>query len=311
MFRRLALWTLAITAVAGAIAAIGFLGGPPPKNPFEYDISAYKKTAPRLLLFRETGQIRITGAQCLAVGPEDRIYVGGDRGLSVFDAAGKPITAIELPLPVKCAAVDQAGNVYLGMRDHVEIYGAGLDRGHSWPSLGMRAVITSIAVAGNEVFIADAGNRLIHRCDSSGKVLVRIGDSPGDTRFIVPSPYFDVAVGPDGKLWAVNPGKHTIDNYSCQGVRQGGWGEAAIEIQGFCGCCNPTHLAVLPDGRFVTGEKGIPRIKLYSAQGVFIGVIGEEFAGDTFGADLAADSKGRVLVLDPKAGAVRIFVENK
>ena len=34
----------------------------------------------------------------------------------------------------------------------------------------------------------------------------------------------------------------------------------------FFGCCNPAQLAVLPDGRFVTAEKGIPRVKIYSRE---------------------------------------------
>ncbi len=37
----------------------------------------------------------------------------------------------------------------------------------------------------------------------------------------------------------------------------------------FFGCCNPAHLAIMPDGRFITSEKGVPRVKVYSDTGEF------------------------------------------
>ncbi len=37
----------------------------------------------------------------------------------------------------------------------------------------------------------------------------------------------------------------------------------------FCGCCNPAHFAVIPQG-FVTAEKGINRIKILDQNGDFV-----------------------------------------
>jgi hypothetical protein len=82
-------------------------------------------------------------------------------------------------------------------------------------------------------------------------------------------------------------------------------------------------MAILPDGRFVTGEKGIPRVKIYGAEGKFECVVaGPEVLAPNFAAttetredlklkpvDLAVDSKSRIIVLDPNAGTVRIFEE--
>ena len=93
----------------------------------------------------------------------------------------------------------------------------------------------------------------------------------------------------------------------------------------FFGCCNPAHFAILPDGRFVTSEKGIPRIKVYSAQGQFECVVaGPEqlavdsrqlsdprLAADKRVFDVAVDSRGRVLVLDPQARSVRVYVRSR
>jgi len=79
--------------------------------------------------------------------------------------------------------------------------------------------------------------------------------------------------------------------------------------EGFCGCCNPSHIALFPDGRFVTSEKGLPRVKVYDAKGVFVGLVAgpDMFAEDAVGLDLAVDSRGRILVLDPARRMVRVF----
>jgi hypothetical protein len=82
-------------------------------------------------------------------------------------------------------------------------------------------------------------------------------------------------------------------------------------VEGFCGCCNPTHMAILPDGSFVTSEKGLPRVKIHAQSGELKAVVAapDSFAEHTVGLDLAVDSAGRILVLDPVARAVRIFSE--
>ena len=63
----------------------------------------------------------------------------------------------------------------------------------------------------------------------------------------------------------------------------------------------------MPDGRFVTVEKGVRRVKVYSARGKFECVVAEL---DRLGGEpgpVAADRQGRILVLDPAGGKVRVF----
>ena len=187
-----------------------------------------------------------------------------------------------------------------------------------------KAMLTSIAVAEKDVLVADAGNRIVLRYDAAGKLLGQIGKRdpakhiPG---FVIPSPCFDVAMAADGLVRVVNPGAHRIEAYTLDGDLEAFWGSSGKGIEGFCGCCNPTNIALLPDGRFVTSEKGIPRVKVYRADSKFDAVVAgpdtlaptetilEETRPDhklpVF--DVAADSRGRVLVLDPLAVKVRIF----
>ena len=142
---------------------------------------------------------------------------------------------------------------------------------------------------------------------------------------VIPSPYFDVVMAPDGLLRAVNPGAHRIEAYTVDGHREFFWGESGLQIERFCGCCNPANFTMTADGRYVTAEKGIPRVKVYSPDGYFqCVVVGPEVLAPTAAAveetraehklnavDVAADSRGRVLVLDPAAGSVRVFEPKK
>ena len=62
-------------------------------------------------------------------------------------------------------------------------------------------------------------------------------------------------------------------------------------------------------GSFVTSEKGLPRVKVYGKDGTFKAMVAgpESFRPGTVGLDLAADSMGRVLVLDPARSQLRFF----
>ena len=87
------------------------------------------------------------------------------------------------------------------------------------------------------------------------------------------------------------------------------WGKPSFELEGFSGCCNPSHFAMLPDGRFVTSEKGIPRVKVHDADGSFVtAVVGcDGLDTETDPCDVATDLEGRIVVLDPGKAVVRIF----
>ncbi len=284
------------------------------ENPFEYDISKFKKIDPALIKYKETKQIKVNleKLNSLAVGPENNIYVTGGNTLIIMQENGQIISSIELDEPAKCTTVGPGKRIYLGMLDHVEVYDSKGKRQSKWEPLGDRAYITSIAVTEDDVFVADAGNRVVLRYDTSGNLVGRIGkkdpkrEIPG---LIVPSPYLDVAIGYEGYLWVVNPGLHALENYTSDGTLRSSWEKTSMGIEGFCGCCNPTHIAILPDGSFVTSEKGLPRVKILNQSGDLTAVVAgpEHFKEGTVGLDLAVDSLGRILVLDPSAGVVRIF----
>lgn len=292
---------------------------------FDYDISKLQRTDPKLIQFEETGSIAVgvKKLRAIAVAADDRIVVSGERVIRVFDKTGAKLQDISCSDSPRCLAVAADGSVYAGVKDRVEVFDAAGKRKAQWDRAGKDAVLTSIAVAENDVFVANAGGRIVLRYDRAGKLVKQIGKRdaarsiPG---FIIPSPYFDLAVGRDGVLWVVNPGRLRLEAYTFDGDFELAWGEPSMGIKGFCGCCNPIHFAFLPDGRFVTAEKGLVRVKVYSAKGEFECVVAgaESFPnytvsqrGTSATIDLAVDLQGRVLVADPLAGAVRIFMAKK
>jgi len=288
------------------------------QNPFAYDIKSYEASGADLVHYSEVGRIPIELPKVsgIAVGPEDRIYVSGNDSVHVFNSDGTMRSSFDTNMPIWCLASDGNYNLYLGMEDHVEVYDQKGVKKASWDSLGEQAIITSLAVSKTSVFVADAGNKIVWKFDKSGTRLQRIGDKneakdiPG---FVIPSPYFDVAVDPDGFLWVANTGRHSLENYTVDGDFRTSWGEFGMEIQGFSGCCNPSHFVILEDGSFVTSEKGLPRVKVYNRIGYLVSVVAptEQFMEGTVGLDLAVDSAQRIYVLDPMQKLVRIFAKKK
>ncbi len=324
---------VAVVAAAITIRFAGGLGGGRLQTPIEdYDekMRRLREIDPKLVWYRESGQVE-TGfreARGIAVDRDGRLYVAGDRAIRLFRADGSPEVRIALDGTPYCVAVAEDGTIYAGMNDHVQVYdrnGTPLAR---WDLPGAKAHITSVAAAGNGIYVADAGSRSVLRYDSKGRLIGELGkrdaarNVPG---LVVPSPHLDIAESADGSLWVANPGRHQFELYDTDGKVTRQWGEASFAIDGFSGCCNPTDFAMLPDGRFVTSEKGLRRVKVYDPDGKFECVVAgpDAFGGgkagsstcdqcdDPVGLDIACDSRGRVFILDPASSSVRIFVRKE
>ena len=79
---------------------------------------------------------------------------------------------------------------------------------------------------------------VVHILDLEGRVVERMGGADPDRHmpsFVIPSPYFDLVVGPDETLWVVNPGMRRIESYSFTGELQSMWGRAGAGIADFFG----------------------------------------------------------------------------
>jgi hypothetical protein len=295
---------------------------------FIYNIDDMIKIDPKLILYAESSgpiNTRFNQSHGIATNPDGVIYTAGDKAIRVFDINGNLQKEIQLEDSPRCLAVTEDAKVYICMHNYVQVYDGQTEELTSWEPVEDDSVLTSVAVSKDNVFVADAGNRIVYRYDTEGNLIGRIGAKDADKNipgFAIPSPYFDLAIAKDGLLRVVNPGRHRIEAYTFDGDLEFWWGTYSPNVEGFCGCCNPVNFVILEDESFVTVEKGLVRVKIYDAEGNFAGVVaspeqllkaGEakicEFPADCQkgGFDLAVDNQQRVLVLDTIRNVIRIF----
>jgi hypothetical protein len=250
--------------------------------------------------------------KAIALDSKGNILAAAEGTIRRFSPTGAVLGNMSISGTPYCIAEDSSGVIFVGMKDHVAVYGADGQRVASWPSLGEKSYLTSITINGDDVWVGDAGQRMAIRLDRNGKILGTLG-KPDPARGIpglqMPSPHLDVVVGADGLIWLNNTGMHRLEGYKPDGTLSRFWGVAGTSLESFPGCCNPADFAVLKDGSFITAEKVTPRIKQYTPDGVLDSVVAAptSFGQNMTGIDVAVDGNGRVIVMERGMREVRIF----
>jgi hypothetical protein len=315
---------LALGAALGTGKDRAFAANKPGVNPWAYDDTIYRKTDPKLIRYREVNRFNSTrpSPRCVALGNGDKLFIGAGKFVTEHRLDGSVLSETTVSSEVRCLAVANDGMIYVGMRERVEVYNGKGQLQSEWTPPPGKPYLTGLAVNNTDLFVADAGNRVVLRYDRAGKLKGRIGAKDPEKRkpgFIVPSPFFDVELAKDGLLRVTNPGRHQVEAWTMEGDLESSWGKPGAAIENICGCCNPINLALLSDGRTVTFEKGIPRVKVYSADGAFESVVAgaESFEENARlcgpndctvgGLDGVVDAKGRIYILDLVAANVRVM----
>jgi hypothetical protein len=309
-----------ISAIILLLALIAFMvkdfffSKPESRNPYDFELNNVRTGDTSMASYTETGQINTTLEEIhgLATDASGKMYVSGKDGVEIFNASGKAENKFKIDGTAQSITLNEKGDILLGMLEHIEIWDKSGKQVSKWTSFGPEAVITSIAAKGNDVFVADAGQKVVYHCNLKGNLINKIGlkdPATGVPGFIVPSPYFDLGISTDGNLWVVNPGRHSFEKYAFDGTLLTSWSKASMAMEGFCGCCNPSNFAFLNDSLFVTSEKAIERVKIYTTDGTFLAIVAtpDQFEAGTKGLDLAVDNQNRILVLDPVKMMIRIF----
>ena len=156
---------------------------------------------------------------------------------------------------------------------------------------------------------ADAGNKMVVLLDRQGRVERIIGQNDG--QFILPSPYFDVALDSYNFLYVANTGHRRIETRSSEGRLISAFGEPGMAPDAFCGCCNPAHF-IKTRGGFVTSEKGINRIKILGKEGQFVEFVSSKnkFV-PSIPLDLASSDGNTIYAANPYDSKIYVFIRDE
>jgi hypothetical protein len=204
--------------------------------------------------------------KAVTVSPSGTVYVGGDSFLSSYDKDLKLRWNIKTPAPVT-ALSNYGDTIFASTLEQILIMNQEGKILNEWGPFEDSCIITSVSSNLKYVAFADAGNKTVFILDKGGEVKKMIGQN--DKQFIIPSPYFDIALDKENELFTANTGHHRIETRTIDGVVKSWFGEPGTAPERFCGCCAPPHFALIPEG-FVTAEKGINRIKILNKKGEFV-----------------------------------------
>lgn len=314
--RGLTIVILVIVGIIMGVILVDFFGNRPDRrgeNPYALEVDQYRVVDEELISHKETRNfslgLMISSDMSLH---KNILYISGNSSLVVLPLDGAPATMHEILPGATCLEVDDQ-HIFIGFDSYVAKYNHEGELLQQWAHMGERTVLTNLAIKGDEIYVADAGNRRIVIFNREGEQIGQFegkAESEAGHGFIVPSANFDLAVNSFGELWVVNPGKHALENYSDDGRMRGFWENMSFEIEGFLGCCNPARITTLEDGSFVTSEKGLVRIKIYDQSGKLKSVVAspELFKGEEAKApEVCADENNVIYALDFDKDMVRVF----
>jgi hypothetical protein len=204
--------------------------------------------------------------KAVTVDPAGKIYLGGDSFVSCYDKYLKLIWNVKTSSAV--TALSNFGDtVFASTIEQILVMNTAGKIMNEWGPFEDSCIITSVSSNRKYVAFADAGNKMVFILDKGGEVKNIVGQN--GAKFVIPSPYFDVALDKDNNLFVANTGQHHIETRTIDGTLKSYFGEAGTAPGLFCGCCAPPHFALIPEG-FVTAEKGINRIKILNKKGEFV-----------------------------------------
>ncbi len=202
----------------------------------------------------------------VAVSANGDILTGGDAFVSCYSPDLKTKWTLKMPSRITALSAD-GDTIYAASAELIYLISTGGKILNEWGPYEANSIITSISASGAHIAFADAGIKRVFILNKKGEVVSMVGQS--DNRFIIPSPYFDVALFSGNLIFIANTGNRRIETWTTDGKFLEQFGEPGTAPGAFCGCCNPAHFTVVPQG-FVTAEKGINRIKIVDQYGKFI-----------------------------------------
>lgn len=248
--------------------------------------------------------------RAIACDGDGNWLLAGDQEVKSLAPDGTVIARWQTASPGWSLAVDGEGRVWVGEQGRIEIFARDGSLEDSWRDAEHLRLVTALAVTPEEVFVADAGSRWIHRFDAARRLRNHIGDRHRKGGFHIPNGVLDFARDEDGTLVVANPGMHRVERYEADGTSLGFFGRfGQHDPAAFPGCCNPTNLALGPGGEIVVSEKAGPRVKVYDRDGELLDVVADadQFDAACKNMSLAVDPQGSIGVADTVGLSLAIF----
>jgi len=197
------------------------------------------------------------GPEAIDVGPKGTIYCGGEGQLAWLDKADKVVAAAELPEGAETEASEESQrraricNVSLNVR----VAGIAVTRRHvfasfgsGWSTLSTSKLYRFSRKLEDPKLIAEGMRGCCQRCD-----LVTDGR----------------------KVYLAENSAHRVLVLTRNGKERDKWGSRSRdELEGFGACCNPMNLCFDAEGVLYTSESGLGRVKRYTPDGEFLGLVG-------------------------------------
>ena len=201
----------------------------------------------------------------VAVSPDGVIFLGGNSFVKAVANDLKELWNIKTDEKITALAVS-GDTVFASTTETILLFSTSGKQINEWGPYEGNSIITSVYSDKQFLVFADAGNKKVYLLKKNGELQSMFGQA--EEKFVVPSPYFDVALS-DDLLFIANTGHRRIETWTADGKKLSQFGEPGTAPGAFCGCCNPSHFAIIPQG-FVTTEKGINRIKILDRSGNFV-----------------------------------------
>lgn len=244
--------------------------------------------------------IDLEGAKYIALKGED-IYVVNKDSVLLYNMEGDIIGETASMTEEQFTAIAYLNDIAVILRQGL-LYWGELNQDY-----GKQSYITDVALLGESLILADAGQRKLLVCNLQGEIQSEIAAYEGHG-FKVPSPYFSLSVSEDGELWVTDPGRKCFVHFDAEGKYRATW--QPQDEQAFLGCCNPARMRCLAGGRFATLEKGQVRVRIFSPSGAVESTVADFGVQQNFNYDMAVKDEHNIFILDGNNQQIHLYHKN-
>ena len=227
------------------------------------------------------------------------------RAIIVVSPNGERLATWKLRLTPQAIHVHTDGTVFIGGMERL----AKLDQtGKLLKSVGSptRERAAGIATTRRDLFVALRKGfgfsiyRFDHNLEQPKEIVEHLRGCCGQ---------MDVAAK-DGLVYVAENARHEVVCLDREGKELRAWGKYdRHNVEGFGSCCNPMNLFFGPGGALYTSEAELGRVKRYTPDGKFLGLVGEvKIGAGCVNVSIAVRKDGsRVYVLDRESNLIRVL----